>query len=119
MPIPSSSRDAITVIAFGSDRSRYMSPVAIIVEGIAIIIDKIVTEIVIDIAIAIIVNAVIANFPWVSPHIVIEFGMGIVHSCINDPNYSIAATSLQIPAFWRINIRIGCTSRLSRIIKPI
>ena len=60
--VPIDSRHAKPIIAHSTDRPCYMGPVAKVIKWVAVVIYEIVTIHIVDIAIPIIVNAVVQEF---------------------------------------------------------
>ncbi|TYT71592.1 hypothetical protein FXO09_08610 [Microcystis aeruginosa KLA2] len=67
--IPSHSCHADPIISFASNGSRNMGSVTINITGVIVVVGKVPTANVINVAIAIVVNAVVGNFSWVCPDV--------------------------------------------------
>ena len=80
-----------------------MGAVGVVVKGIAVVIAKIPTVIVINKTISIVVNAIAKRFPSVHPHIGVKINMIAIDPSVdyshNHPLSGVACT----PCLWRAN----------------
>ncbi|GCA95279.1 hypothetical protein MAE30S32_39310 [Microcystis aeruginosa 11-30S32] len=85
--IPGHPRHAYPIISFASNSSSNMGSVTINITWVIVVIGKVPTANVVNVAIAIVVNAVVGNLPWVCPDITGQIGMVVVNPRINNPNH--------------------------------
>ena len=67
--IPSHPRHAYPIIPFASNRSRNVGSVTVNITGVIVVIGKVPTANVVNVAIAIVVNAVVRNFARICPDV--------------------------------------------------
>ena len=71
-----------------------MGAVTLHIHGVVIVIGKVPTANVINVAIPVVVDAIPLNFPWVSPDVTHEIGMVIIYPRINNANDQVRITRL-------------------------
>jgi len=91
--------------------------VIIFVHRIAILVVEIVAVNIIHITIAVVVNAVAGDFARVSPDVIGQVGVGIIHAGVNDGDNDFAAAGIKIPGFGGTNIGSRSASRLPGIMQ--
>ena len=91
----------------------------IIIHGIIVIVDKIPSINIIDVAISVIIYTIARYFTGVDPDIGGEILMGIVNTCIDHSYDDGKASCIDIPCFDSINIRIRRSSCLSGIMQAM
>ena len=88
-----SNTNTALLIVFSGDDTCNMCAVTVIVHGIFVITNTVPTINVIDIAVAVIVSAVIRNLGRVHPNIITEVNVVIIYARINNCNNYIRATA--------------------------
>src|SRR6185312_5657803 len=97
--MPCYADHANAIVTFSGNRAGYMRAMAIIIERIIGIIEKIPAVKIIDETISVIVNKVSGNFIGVGPDIVCQVRMVIVNACIYHGYYHPIALR-GVPRCW-------------------
>ena len=94
-----------------------MGAMAVNITGVIVVVGKVPTTYVVNVAVIIVVNAVVGNFPWVGPDITHQVRMVVVNPGVNHPDHQVRITGLQIPSFRGVNVCVDGTTILTRVIK--
>jgi len=94
-----------------------------LIHRVRIPLSKIISINIINIPIAVIINAGCAVlFSRINPQVRNQIFMGIINTCINNPHKNLLAAGSQVPRLGRINIRIELAAGLACIVhspKPV
>ena len=115
--IPVNAHDALAVIAARGDRARHMGAVGVAVVRIAVPVGEVVAVDIVDVAVAVVIQAVAGNLARIDPHVIDQVRMGVIDSGVDDAHHDIVA-GLNVPGLGRVDIGIGYTARLAGIIQP-
>ena len=96
-----------------------MAAVAIVINGIIVIINKVPAAHIVNIAVAVIINPVPGGFARVDPTIRCQVRVGVINARVNDPHdYAWTPGKPRCPGFHRVDIRSGRASCLATIVQP-
>ena len=91
----------------------------VVVHGVAVVVEKIVAVHVVDEPVAVVVDSIAGNFPGIGPDIGRQIAVGIVDARVDDPHDDIRATGRDFPSLGGIDVGVGRSAGLARIVHPI
>ncbi len=108
LSLPNDTGNPDGIVPYTGDRARTMGAMVVCIVGIAVVIIGVDPVYVVHPAIVIVVNAVVGNFPRVSPHVGSQVFVVIVYPSVNHCNDDIRSVSTNIPGFRRVDVGIVC-----------
>ena len=117
--VPIDPGNSNPVVPNRSNGSGTVGTVTVIIHRIRIVIGKVISVNVVHVAIFVIIETVTGNFAAVDPHVIAQIGMVVIHTGIKDRNDGSTCSGERIPRFWRVDIRVGHTACLARVVHAV
>ena len=93
-----------------------MGAVHMVVEGVTVLVDEVVTMDVVDIPVAVVVDPVVGHLCRIDPDVVDQIRVGIVDAAIDHPHHHGGRAGGEVPGFQRVDIRIDLATGLADIV---
>ena len=117
-PGPVHADHAGAVVAGAGDGPGNVSAVAVVVHRVAVVVDEVVSVDVVDEPVAVVVDSVSGNLAGVGPDVGGQIDVIVVHARVDHSDHDVAASGGDVPGFCRVDVGVGRTAGLTRVVHP-
>ena len=115
--MPVDARHADAVVANRSDCARDVRAVTVVVHRIGVAVGKVVAPHIVNVAVAIIVDAVSSHLTGIAPSIGSQIGMVVIDASVDHGDNHRSGTSGRVPRFGSIDVDVCHATRLADVVE--